>query len=120
VDEAVKAIVRLDTAGGTVPTDEWIQLTTMLNALDAWRRINPTVPNVRKLYRGALKRIKSHTPAAASPKPLPMPPTGPISPAVDKALREYEKAKRRLEELKRERDEALRELDEEQRRVLEE
>ena len=120
VEEVVDTIVRLDTSSGTVSTDEWIRLTTMLKALATWRLVDPTIPDIRKLYRSALRRIKRRTHFALPPARLPMPATGPISPEVDEAWRMYQESKRRVDELKRERDQKLRDLEEERRRVLEE
>jgi hypothetical protein len=99
---------------------EWLQLSEMLTALDQWRAVDTTVPDLRVTHREALARIKGRTPMAKKLPRAPMPPTGPISPEVDEALRRYEEAKRRLEQLKRERDEALRRLDAEKRELLEE
>jgi hypothetical protein len=120
VDEAVDLIVDLDTRTGSVSGGEWLQLSEMLTALDQWRAVDPTVPDLRVTHREALARIQGRTPMAKKLPRAPMPPTGPISPEVDEALRRYEEAKRRLEQLKRERDEALRRLDAEKRELLEE
>jgi outer membrane protein OmpA-like peptidoglycan-associated protein len=120
VDEAVDLIVDLDTRTGSVSGGEWLQLSEMLTALDQWRAVDTTVPDLRVTHREALARIKGRTPMAKKLPRAPMPPTGPISPEVDEALRRYEEAKRRLEQLKRERDEALRRLDAEKRELLEE
>jgi outer membrane protein OmpA-like peptidoglycan-associated protein len=120
VDEAVDTIVRLESTTGRVPTDEWVGLQDMLDALDQWRSVDSTVPDLRKIYRTALKRLKDRAKVAALPERAPLPPTGPISPEVDEALRKYEEAKRRVEELKRERDQKLRELDQLERELFEE
>ena len=119
LSEAMTTIVRLDATKGSLPSDEWVQLTAMLNALDIWRRIDPTLPNLRSQYRAVLARIKGRTLIGRKHPPTKLPSTGPISPEVDEALRKYEEAKRRLETLKRERDEALRRLDKEYKEVLE-
>ena len=111
--EAVETIVRLDSTTGRVSMAEWVELLEMLNALDDWRRIDPTVPDLRQIYREPLSRIKGRSDFGAPKGRAPLPPTGPISPEVDEALRKYEEAKRRLKELKRERGEAERRLREE-------
>ena len=113
VDEAVDTIVRLDSTTGRVSTAEWSELNDMLGALDGWRAVDPTVPDLRQIYAAALKRIGGRAQVYSAPQRPPFPQVGPISPEVDEALRKYEEAKKRLEDLKRERDEALRRLDEE-------
>jgi len=113
VDEAVDTIVRLDSTTGRVSTAEWSELNDMLGALDGWRAVDPTVPDLRQIYAAALKRIGGRAQVYSAPARPPLPKLGPISPEVDEALRKYEDAKKRLEDLKRERDEALRRLDEE-------
>jgi outer membrane protein OmpA-like peptidoglycan-associated protein len=111
-DEAVGTIVRLDSTTGRVPMGEWAGLLDMLDALDQWRSVDPTVPDLRKIYSAALRRLKDRAMVAALPQRAPIPLTGPISPEVDEALRQYEEAMRRVEELKRERRQKLREFDE--------
>jgi len=113
VDEAGDTIVRLDSTTGRVSTAEWSELNDMLGALDLWRAVDPTVPDLRQIYAAALKRIGGRAQVYSAPARPPFPKLGPISPEVDEALRRYEDAKKRLEDLERERDEALRRLDEE-------
>jgi outer membrane protein OmpA-like peptidoglycan-associated protein len=113
VDEAVDTIVRLDSTTGRVSTAEWSELSDMLGALDGWRAVDPTVPDLRQTYAAALKRIAGRAQVFSAPARPPFPKVGPISPEVDEALRKYEESKKRLEDLKRERDSALRRLDEE-------
>ncbi len=113
VNEAVDTIIRLDATTGRVSTAEWSELSDMLSALDLWRSVDPTVPDLRRLYTAALKRLEQRAQVYSAPIRPPLPQLGPISPEVDEALRKYEESKKRLEDLKRERDEALRRLDEE-------
>jgi outer membrane protein OmpA-like peptidoglycan-associated protein len=120
VNEAVEAIVRLDATSGQVPSAEWIQLDDMLSALDTWRRVDSTVPDLRTEYRAALLRVKRRSVLGKPLGRAPLPPLGPISPEVDEALRKYEESKRKLEDLKRERDDALRDLRERYEEIQEE
>jgi outer membrane protein OmpA-like peptidoglycan-associated protein len=120
VKQAVDAIIRLDSTSGRIATADWSELNNMLNAVDGWRPIDPTVPDLRGTYAPILNRLKSRAGFGALPGREQFPPTGPISPEIDEALRKYEESKRRLEALKRERDQKLRELDQEYEELKEE
>jgi outer membrane protein OmpA-like peptidoglycan-associated protein len=119
VDEAVETILRLDATTGRVPMADWSSLLDMLNALDDWRSRDPTVPDLRQIYKAAISRIQTRATVITGPTRAPMPDIGPISPEVDEALRKYEEAKRKLEETKRERDREMRRLDELKRELEE-
>ena len=57
VEEAVGWIFYL-LAKDQVSFLEWDQLTNYLRALAQWRRTDPTIPDLRTLYRGAILRIR--------------------------------------------------------------
>jgi outer membrane protein OmpA-like peptidoglycan-associated protein len=120
VNEAVDTITRLDSTTGRISMAEWSDLNDRLGALDGWRAIDPTVPDLRKIYGAALKRIEQRAQFTSAPARPPLPKLGPISPEVDDALRRYEEAKKRVEDLKRQRDSKKHRLDEMGRELLEE
>ncbi|HZF73350.1 MAG TPA: DUF4157 domain-containing protein [Gemmatimonadaceae bacterium] len=120
VKQAVDKIIELDSTSGRIATADWGELNDLLSAIDGWRPIDPTVPDLRGTYAAILKRLESRAGFGALPSKEKFPPIGPISPDVDEGLRKYEESKRRLEGLKQERDQRLRELDQEYEELKEE
>jgi outer membrane protein OmpA-like peptidoglycan-associated protein len=136
VEEIVRSILDLSSSTGQIPRGKWQNLQDALDALDRWRLVDPTIPDLRDIFKTALDALGKRPvePLAKTKRKIPPVPhdTGEIPIPADtdpemkkdleelnKSIRELEKAKRKLEDAKRRKQEELDKLEEE-KQILDE